>query len=350
MLLTVDNKKAATRLVENVENNPNAGGYVTPFPDAIRKRILNSTVRIYGTSKAGKSLFSGSGVIFLVDSKTTYILTAAHNIMMWAGLTDPPTNWSGYTSSFAQAMSIAYGKQDMTFDKTPTGKSASNKNSVDAPPDQTGACAARTPCLYDLLLIKSTDTNLRSYAQQYVFGGESFDDINSQVRGEASEVINHLGSLLYLGNHCHYVQLGYGKTQDARYIEWIDSNKIKQKEIKGYCEYGTNMHEYYLQYRLTTPCFSVTQSVYNQTAEAGDPPAYSEYTDAIWLLGRKSSTTASGDSGGPLYAVSKDMKTVYLLGVTTGADMKAAQTISKAFRNVISTSVKRYLKIRFPDL
>ncbi len=344
MLLTVDNKNAATSLVENDPNHTN------PFPDAIRKRILNSTVRIYGTAKGGGATFSGSGVIFLVDSTTAYILTAAHNLLVWAGLTDPPDKWSDYTSSFARAMTIAYGNQDMTFDKAPTGSAAGNKNSVDSPPDQAGACAARTPCLYDLLLIKSTDANLRSYTKQYVFGDESFDDINSQVSGEASKVINHQGSLLYLGNHYHYVQLGYGKTQDARDIEWIDDDKIKQKEIKGYCQYGTNMHTNRLHYRLTTPSFSVTQSLYNQTADVDDPPAYSEYTDAIWLLGRKSSTTAEGDSGGPLYAVSKDMKTVYLLGVTTGADMKAAQTISKAFRNVISTSVKRYLKIRFPDL
>jgi hypothetical protein len=91
--------------------------------------------------------------------------------------------------------------------------------------------------------------------------------------------------------------------------------------------------------------------VYNQTADVGSSPAYFEYADTLWLQGRKSSTTAEGDSGGPLYAVDKDMDEVYLLGVTTGADMMAAERVTKrVFRNVISTSIARYLEIRFPDL
>jgi hypothetical protein len=103
-----------------------------------------------------------------------------------------------------------------------------------------------------------------------------------------------------------------------------------------------------LQYRLATPVFKKSKSAFDQVAGEGEEPAYDEYANAILLHGYQSGCTATGDSGGPLYAVDKKFEGVYLLGVTTGSDVMEAKTVSKkVFRNDVSTSIAPYFNSIF---
>ncbi len=352
MLLTVQSKNAATALVEGVEERQRGRDWVwepvaanvTRFPDATRRRVLNSAIRIYGSDRARRGTFTGSGVIFHVDQGKTYILTAAHNLTMWAEIQGLPANWNDYVGDFGRAMTIAYGSdRDMRFNLAPLGNSDKTRNVAQAPPLQT-ECGGRGNCLYDLLMIESSDAQLRAYAQNFVFGGMSFKNIADLVKSEASTVANQLSDLLDWKFYYH-VQLGYGTTTDDRDRESIVNGLITKTTVRKACQNGTNITRNNLQYRVTTPSFKVTRSVFNQEAPAGQAPRYGEFPNAICLRGPMSSTTASGDSGGPLYAVSRDFSDVYLLGVTTGADMWPAQGVSRwVFRSAISTSVAPYLR------
>lgn len=343
MLLTIANKDAAIAQVEG----PQAGD-VTPFPDAIRKRVLNSTVRLSGTGKDGVSGFDGSGVIFDVDSSFAYVLTAAHNVSVWATPEDPATDWDTFATAFGAAIKIGYGgNADMKFNKGPAVYSNKAKNTVGPPPLQT-ECGREVNCLYDVLVIQSSDAGLRTYAQNFVFGGKSFQDIATQVKKEYAAIGTAPDSFLDWKSY-YFVQLGYGKTTDDRQREKIVRNLIvKGAKVVKRCEVGTAIIEGNLQYRLTNPGYKESKTVYNQSAGDGQAPSYEAFVDAISISGPISSTTAVGDSGGPLYAVDKKFGAAYLLGVTTGADMLAAQEVSnRVFRNVISTSLAPYFKSEY---
>jgi hypothetical protein len=77
LILTLDNKNAASSLIEN---NPVAA---VSFPLWTKQRILNSTVKLSGSTKTRGTVFTGSGVIVNVDTHSVTILTALHNVMVW---------------------------------------------------------------------------------------------------------------------------------------------------------------------------------------------------------------------------------------------------------------------------
>jgi hypothetical protein len=343
MLLTKANKEAAISMVE---------GDKSSFPESTKKRLLNSAVKLYGSGKNGGG-FSGSGVIFNLDQNKVTILTAAHNVQIWATPDDPADDWDTYASGFAEAMTIGYGKdKDMTFNAAPTGNAPKNKNSASAPPTQED-CTDQEKCLYDLLVITSTDNGLRTYARNFVFGGKSFNDIATQVQQEAKMIINSAEVLLDATLY-YYIQLGYGLITDTREKQKKAANgKIEViQAITKSCQAEANMTAHNLHYRLTNPSFKEFNTYYNQSADAGQAPVYEMFPTVVSLKGKAASSTAKGDSGGPLYVVEeKNPANVYLLGVTTGADMESArQPCHYVFKNVITTSVKPYLKSLFPNL
>ena len=336
MLLTKANKDAATSLVENSPVN------TKPFPLTTKKRILNSAVKLYGSNKAKNNVFTGSGVIVNVDNASVTILTALHNLEIWAGLSGPLTNWGTYPDDFAAVMKIGYGKADLTFNAAPTGMAKPSGASVPA----LNVCDVRQNCIYDLMVLTSTDYDFRTYAKASVF-----NNAQNTIKQDAAQIVNSFDSLLNVADY-HYIQLGYGKIKDDRYKEYLDqSGNIKKSPvIWKYCEGGFQITDKNLHYRLATPNFKKARGYYQQRSDAGQAPSYIEYPEALSLMGKVESTTGEGDSGGPLYAVDKSTLTrVYLLGVTTGADMEAAtKPNSWTFKNVISTSVVPYMSALLP--
>ncbi|MEO8433928.1 MAG: hypothetical protein ABI596_03470 [Pyrinomonadaceae bacterium] len=345
MLLTVANKALATTRVESLPQKPAKGA---PFPEAIRKRILNSTVMLKGSGRqARQGLFTGSGVIFKVDVTTVYLVTAAHNAQLWSGT--PPGDWKNYLSggqnTFARKVSIYYGNGDLSWESEATKSAAIKTIAIPAP---AGTCGQEADCLYDLMVITSTDAAFVTFAKDRVFGGQSVDDIKKAVEREGKAVIKTPDAFLDSKKY-YFVQLGHGEVEEIREKQWLDeAKKIKKQTLdKVTCENGTNMTKGKLHYRLTDPNFKQIKELYEQEADEGEDPAYGKTSNVIALSASKSSSTAPGDSGGPLYAVDKSYTGAYLLGVTCGADLMAAKTPSTAFKNCVSTSVVPYWKTIF---
>jgi hypothetical protein len=349
MLLTIANREAAKGLVENAaedeaDNTPH-------FTDPIRRRILNSTIKLNGSSKSGTSAFNASGAIFTVQDGSVTILSAAHNLLIWGEVSGPTGDWSDLEDKFAKKVKIKFGsgrsqETDLAFDTDPTGSAPINSVTVCRIP----ALCRSAVCMYDVVVIKSRHAGLLTFARNSVFEGLADDAIARKTKAEATEIINRSSVLLDSRKYFH-VQLGYGDIADTRYSDVRDRLGKIVRTVIGPKSYQNTpgaapwLRKHRLHYRIASPSYTEVQSYYDQTAKTGEDPAYSETPNAISLAGRLSSTTAPGDSGGPLYAIDKKMENVYLLGVTTGADMYPAKKISKhVFRNVISTSIAPYLK------
>jgi hypothetical protein len=357
MLLTLDNGDAAKVLFEKpAEEEQNN---TSQFPGLIRKRILNSTIKLTGSSSGSstrKGGFIASGAIFTVERGSVTILSAAHNLMVWGGVSKPPTNWKTLEDGFMNEVNIRFGSgssqdKDMTFDTDPTGTAPIHSVTVcKIGPPLEAPCGSRAGCVYDVVVIKSRHAGLVTFAKKLVFNDLDYDDIAKKTRAEATEVITRTSVLLDLRQYYH-IQLGYGAISETRYGDTTDdSGKIVKKKVgPKSCEPRKSgvpwVHKHCLHYRIARPSNKEVQSYFNQDSDEGEDPAYSEWPSAISLSGLCGSTTAPGDSGGPLYAVDKKMANVYLLGVTTGVDMYPTKKISnRAFRNVLSTSIAPYLK------
>jgi len=195
--------------VEGIPGNPTSGN---PFGADVQKRILNSTVKISGTGWDTSSSFSGSAVIYKVDATYAYVLSAAHNIMVWANIEQKPDDWKKYIdgdnshNGFVKNVKISYGKGNMTFNLA-TGESAAEIFSVEVP--EVNHDCRTDNCLYDLIAIKSKNNALRTYAKEYVFGKRTYEQIATAVAAEATQVKQSFAAFLNPKKY-FFVQLGYG--------------------------------------------------------------------------------------------------------------------------------------------
>ena len=348
MILTKFEKEFSTKWVESIPKGPKG----EPFPLAIQKRILNSAVRLSGGS------LNGSGVIFNVKLNSVSIVSAAHNAMVLAGVETPPQNWADLLAGqngFKNKVKIFYGDGNATFNSLANKSAPITTVTV---PKLDEACGQRANCLYDLMVITSTDVNLQKYAIEKVFGGTwsadanklraAVETINKAIKAEAAVVKDSPNALLSRKKY-YFVQLGFGDTEDdKRKNQWLSDGKIAQSDVATVkCENAANVIAQRLQYRWTYPHSSQVASLYEQSAAPNEDPAYSESCCAISIGGSKSSSSAPGDSGGPLYAIDKQYNGVYLIGVNCGADMKPSKKISHPFSNCVATSVAPYWKNKF---
>lgn len=376
MIMTNERKTASTNFVENQQAQPH-------LPDATRKRILNSTVKLYVDAfDKNHGFLHASGVIFNVQGNYVQILTAAHNLLVWRGLTQPPEDWAELAKSFQEKLTVNYGPNDMTFNSQPTGKCKADK--VEIPPVEIpyNECLSKkkSPCLYDLALITCIDNKLVTYAKGFL--GQNYD-----FQGQLKALLEATKGALKKKDYA-YIQLGYGlrseerskvmvldqntkmleyvwlNPQTKKYVKvrynkdnkkwewfnkgedkWVPEDKANPKVFMK-CEPDIkDMTEYFLHYRGTAPQNESLTGMFDLESKAGEVEAYTKYPYVI-ELGTNGGTSAKGDSGGPLYAVNRaDMTKVYLLGVTTGSDLQTDESPpppDKLFSNDISTSVIPY--------
>jgi hypothetical protein len=348
----------ATQLIESKPEPPKKG---FPFPAPIKRRILNSTVKLTGGQ------LNGSGVIFNVKADSVSIVTAAHNAYLFKGLKKPPNDWNsvlGGQNGFIKKVNIWFGADDLKFDSATTGSAPISEAFIPTPP---GTCENRQGCLYDLMIVRSKDDSLRKYAVEKVFGGTwsndantlkaEIDKINATVKAEATVVKDKPTSLLVKKSY-YFVQLGFGEIGDKRteYLVYTAPNdpnigKIRKKTVlnKAGCAGEVTVHRLNLQYRLTAPLNLEIQSMFNHDGgeEVGQLATFEENVSGISILGSRSSSSAPGDSGGPLYAVDKKYGAVYLIGVTCGADLKPSKKIGRPYSNCVAVSVAPYWKDKF---
>lgn len=347
-----------------VENNPETAVHL---PEATRRKILNSTVRLFAATYDPKNDeypdVYATGVIFNVQGNTVQVLTALHNILVWKRLTVPPDDPAELLSDFAAKLTVYYGDGDMTFNAQAAAKKCQN-NAVTIPALE-NACAEcaskmKSPCYYDLALISCTKSEFATYATNFVLGA------NYQFQNQVAGLINGAEAVLKGKYAC--VQLGYGNTEEIRtkliynnntkkmvrpLLPQSDEDKAEGKKpvpeppVKKISQPPSNeMTKYHLHYRVTGLKDVASTCAFNQEAEAGSPPAYVMFPHAYFLK-TTGGTSAPGDSGGPLYIIdTTNMNNVYLLGVTTGSDMEAAEVPATGlFYNDISTSVLPYFKL-----
>ncbi len=359
MILTKERVDHATGFVENI---PVQRGHLDPN---VKKRILNSAVRLKG-SNASNDVFNGSGVIVNAKSlgsskyKVT-ILTAMHNVAVWGGKNAPDIPDTNAIKSFTERVKVWYGKGDLIFNTDPNGTAPVS------PGSQIGnLCGTRPNCYYDLLVLESGEKALFDYAKAFVFG-----DQEDTIVQEAKDFPSNFESLLDRERYV-YVQLGFGKTTSKRQKYKIGNDKkliaetttVKDRitrqdktvpyEVAANCPNDVKMTDLQLHYRLTVPLSSKKSgSAYDLIPKVGQVPTYLEYVNPILIKGSPISTTAPGDSGGPLWAINRKLEKIgdrqypkytkaYLIGVTSGGDMQLAAKLSPLYDNCVSTSVAPY--------
>ena len=353
MILTASTKKVATDLVEK------------KLEAAARNRILYSAVKLFATGytppgqrKLGD--FNGSGVIVNVETrnnkKVVTILSAMHNVMSWSQTKAIPNN--DLIGKFAAATTIKWVKSDAAFNSEPKGET----NKAPVPGTQiTDQCGQRNLCFYDLLVLECEDEALYDFAYENVFA-----KAEDTIGGEANAICGQSGvaeSRLLKRAQYDYLQLGYGKITEARTKQKIDKDTkklvaptIPDDTYVATAAQAAGMEEYHLHYRLTSLKSEQFASAFDQTTALPKPnnqaaPTYQEYVHALLHTGKTTNTSAPGDSGGPMYAINKDDPSkLFLLGITSGADMQLAKKPAYvAFKNCVSTSVGPYMRTKRPQ-
>ena len=323
------------------------------FEDA-KKRVFNASVRLSGSKKKigdeKATGFLGSGVILRTSEeegkKVTEVLTAKHNFYIWAGHDDPPDTLDrSDLAAFEAALKIKYAKSvqgkrgDMTYDAKPAFDAA-----IDAavPFYLAGQSDTDNPFNYDLLILRSSDENLFTYAQGITMDQAKIDELVKSYKGM-------LKKFSFLTDKYDFFQVGFGETKDEDDAigqdgkptgEKVEAPQLQVNDKDRESNGGTTQQ---LQFRMTVPKVACTGTVFNQTAT---PDVWHSFEHVTQLGASVRSCTGPGDSGGPLFAVEKPGEgaapKVYLLGVTTGGYMSEGRQLIEPFTNAISTTLLPY--------
>lgn len=326
-----------------------------------------SPMMIKSTVKLTAPQFTASGVIFNVTDNAVEILTAAHNLLVWKGLKLPPNDWTQLSKDFAAKLIVHYAPQDSKFNGPTTKHSEEGDVEYFAVADVKNGCGNEKDCYYDVAVIKCVNAELCTFAKELL--GESYS-LKAMATSASSRAPKFLDVNVYV-----LLQLGYGKISDSRFPQTVVKNNSNKDVIeKGKAVIANSgppaneMANYNLQYRMTRPLTAQYVCVYDQIGADTKPPAYCGNCDAIQLKGSIISSSAEGDSGGPVFAIqytklvtkdpqhpddrTKDKTQFFfhetnLIGVTTGSDMKLGkQAPGNPYFNDIATSVIPYLETR----
>jgi hypothetical protein len=270
------------------------------IPEALRAIMQNMTVKLQGTSTRSFT-FRGSGAILGTDGTNTWVVTAKHNLYVNAGHTSPPAWSDTLVTGFTSGIKI-YFDTAMAFGKSPT-------QSADITSITPITIASDKPWEYDVMIVKSDNADLLRFAAANALGKPTSSELASYLQN----------SHQYLKREEQiFLQCGYGAI-----TERVRTSVLPSGSKKGTAKEGD------LQYRATLPEAKDTVSVHNQIAGS----TYHTFTNAIRLDAGPETSTASGDSGGPLFVAyyhrdrdkSKSKWKAFLIGVTTGADMSTTK-------------------------
>src|SRR5205085_5392179 len=291
---------------------------------AISPLILNSSVRLKGKTPKNSDFDGSAAMLFGSASDSSAVLvTAKHNleVYMEAG---PRPDIDAAAASFQKNVKIYY-EAAMAFNTDPT--QVADITSVDVvKADSTGNWD------YDVAILRSSNATLFGLCSKhpiYPIG----------VKGKEQLYLNVVKNpKLYLAqgskdNPYYFIQTGFGNVSDKVQDKTLPIDKSGSNKKGG------------LQYRTTAPLAEATTTVYNQE---GDSTTYDQYDRVIQLSADANSSTAKGDSGGPLFLAyyNKSAKGwgLYLIGVTTGGDMATTKTPcppkGEYVANNISTSLE----------
>lgn len=273
---------------------------------AVSSLLLNSSVRLRGNTPKDADFYGSGAMLFASPSdKSTVVVTAKHNleIYMEAG---PRPDIEKAAASFQTNVKIYY-EAEMKFNSEPSQvANITDINLVKA--DSSGDWD------YDVVILKSDDPTLFGISSK-----NPIYPIGDKVKKPAYfDVVANQKKYLSKGStdDPHYfIQTGFGNIRDTVQGKNLppDDEKAGDNKLGG------------LQYRTTEPLAATTTTVYFQE---GETTKYVPYDRAIQLSADATSSTARGDSGGPLF-LSYFQKGagwgLYLIGVTTGGDMETSR-------------------------
>ena len=296
------------------------GQLISQAPE-IAQRLLNISVMLRGHPPAG-ILFVASGVILYVteskekEPKTEVsVVTAKHNLYVFSGVVDPPSkDPADIVSAFQKTMMIWYDEA-MEFGKAPAKSATINAIELVIPENT-------KPWEYDVMILKSTDEDFITFAEQNNLYTPPLDGLSKKVLVNPTNYLNR-------DKNNYFIQTGYGKSTD----------KVGKRNLPAEPN-SSNLYQS-LQYRFTKPVDEETVTVFNQHSE--NRKQYYQFQQAIQMRADNNDATAEGDSGGPLFLARRDKKDLYLIGVTTGADMAASEKpcpTGDAHENEIVTSLQ----------
>ena len=331
---------------------------------------------IKSTVKLVAGALTASGVIFNEKQNTIEILTAAHNILISEKQDLPPAdgNWTQLANAFAGKLEIGYGPAGSQFNGAIGNDSKCDKENstieVVVPQIATN-CGDDKQCFYDVAVITCKSNDLGAFARTFL--GDNYN-----LKRDA-DYISKSGDVFLDKTKYMHLQLGYGLVTETRSkqslvdeldnkdkptgkkLVKLDAVVSKQSGMAANVMAAGNLH-----YRIAASKAKALDCFYDQIAKKDKEPDYTGNCSAFELTADAGSTSAPGDSGGPVYAVEFTKDDVYdqagekivnrifnfsgeafLMGVTTGSDMETAKKpASQLFQNEIITSVIEYLKTR----
>jgi hypothetical protein len=245
------------------DNQKDAAVKLQSFSKAVQTKIQHSSVKLLSNDQQ----FTGSGVILSCGPTSAVVVTAKHNLWKKAVLDEGP-DWN---SDQRQALATNFcGQVKIHY----------NNLQQSAPIVAINFLGGDDGWSYDVMLLSSNDANFTAYARNAAIL------VNPAAKQDAIDFFSNYRNA-FNNQQNTYIQTGYGQVRP-------------NDQSSG----GP------FQYRLTT---LISQEP--ETVPQDDDLTYSE---VVRFTADPGSTTAPGDSGGPLFAVSKTTGALYLLGVTLG--------------------------------
>lgn len=269
------------------------------LPAAIQEKIQNSSVKIESRDRR----FIASGVIFAapVSWNSALVLTAKHNLWLYDGQNKPPAwgsqNCKTMANNFLANIQILYNNQQLVANTTKTLDYVKQNNWE-----------------YDLMILEcKKDKKFLSFARKNCIFSNSNDRNKNLIFFDKG--------MVWDDNHNVYIQTGFGKRSDT---DPSPGNPFRYRSTQT------------LQKRtLRVKAGFDNQEIYKET---------------ILLAASDKTTTAEGNSGGPLFAVYR-YRELYLVGATLGSNFDEERVLpDKPIQNNASTSALTVLQeIRLPN-
>lgn len=270
----------------------------------VKTRILNSSVSLKGKNSK-QSDFDGSAAMLCFTENTTFLVSAKHNLEVYAESGNRPA-MKGIPESFTANVKIYYAA-NMQFNTQPTQVAAI----AETIPVTIGSEGAWD---YDVMILKSTDPGLLQVCQ----ANQIYPLTNNKQKEAYDQIVTvdrlYLSKTTTQNTPAYFIQTGFGRVTDK-----VEGTQLP-KDKAGPGKHGK------LQYRVTAPKAQATVEVFNQVEKTSK---YDSYIRAVQLDADENNSTFRGDSGGPLYLTYFDKKAggwkLFVIGVTTGGDMDTAK-------------------------
>jgi len=281
---------------------------------SVKAQILPSTVELRTDESRA------SGVILGTAAGKAYVLTAKH--VLWTlrahdGPQDPP---SGYDISKygTRGIRIRYELADL--------KREPSKEALVTAINFAGVTNSDTTWTYDAVLMECENEAFVNFvkANRFIKPREIWR--YTKTLPEKDEAYALLSKRDY-----KFMQLGFGKPKDPDLTGLADN--YEDCEGKLQCKVSIPVAD------TPAPGELVEPDSHKERTE------WQSFSNAIELRADNTCSTAGGDSGGPLFSVSNDLSEFYLVGVTTGANYYADDTLRKETQ--INNNVATYWEPMF---